>query len=138
MQMEKVLEQKSVYCQQGNMIYAGKHLLVEMWQAKDIACKHKVAEILEEAVSACGATLLKTHVHIFSPYNGVSGVAILQESHITIHTWPEFAYAAIDIFVCGDVDPYKALPVFKRAFQTQQVQVVELKRGILDGKQLVF
>ena len=89
-------------------------------------------------MAACGATLLKLHTHVFTPYDGISGVAVLMESHIAIHTWPELEYAAVDIFVCGNVDPYKAVPVFKEAFRSDNVQVLELKRGIFNERQLVL
>ncbi len=128
----------SVYCKEENISYAGKHLLIEMWQCNNISSAEYIKEILREAVTACSATIIDVHTHTFSPYDGVSGIAVLKESHISIHTWPEFKYAAIDIFVCGNVDPYKALPVFKRAFDTENVQVVELKRGIFDEKKMVF
>jgi S-adenosylmethionine decarboxylase len=136
--MKKTMEKKSVYCKGGVFNYAGTHLLIEMWGAKNIDNADKVKGILEQAVSACGATLLYIHTHTFSPYNGVSGVAIISESHISVHTWPEFGYAAVDIFVCGNVDPYKAVPVIKEGFQAEDIQVMELKRGILDARKMVF
>ena len=132
------MEKKSVYCKGAVFNYAGTHLLIEMWGAKNIDSAENVKEILKEAVSACGATLLYIHTHTFSPYNGVSGVAVISESHISIHTWPEFGYAAVDIFVCGNVDPYKAVPVIKEGFQAEDIQVMELKRGVLDARKMVF
>jgi len=131
-------EKKAYYCKDENLSYAGKHLLVEMWQVHNIANAERVSEILKQAVEACGATLLNTYTHVFTPYNGVSGVAVLQESHIAIHTWPELGYAAVDIFVCGNVDPYKAIPVFQEAFQPHNIQVMEFKRGIFNEEQLVL
>lgn len=132
------MEKKSVYCKGAVFNYAGTHLLIEMWGAKNIDSAENVKEILKEAVSACGATLLYIHTHTFSPYNGVSGVAVISESHISIHTWPEFGYAAVDIFVCGNVDPYKAVPVIKEEFQAEEIQIMELKRGIFDDRKMVF
>ncbi|MCD6080853.1 MAG: adenosylmethionine decarboxylase [Candidatus Omnitrophica bacterium 4484_49] len=136
--MKKTMEKKSVYCKGEVFNYAGTHLLIEMWGAKNIDSAETVKEILKEAVSACGATLLYIHTHTFSPYNGVSGVAVISESHISVHTWPEFGYAAVDIFVCGNVDPYKAVPVIKEGFQAEDIQVMELKRGVLDARKMVF
>ncbi len=131
-----MIEKKSIYCKTGSLNYAGTHLLIELWQAKDISSAEKIKNTLTEAVAACGATLLDIQAHTFSPFNGVSAIAVLQESHISVHTWPEFEYAAVDIFVCGEVDPYKALPAIKNGFQTENVQIMELKRGIFDEKQL--
>ena len=136
--MKKTEEKKSVYCKRDDFNYAGTHLLIEMWKVKNISSAEKIKNILVEAVKACEATLLEVHTHTFSPFNGVSGIVILKESHISIHTWPEFEYAAVDIFVCGNVDPYKALPVFKEGFETEEVQILELKRGIFDDKRMVF
>ena len=91
----------------------------------------RIRAAMIEAVEACGATLLSIDLHEFSPNAGVSGVAVLQESHISIHTWPEFEYAAMDIFVCGTCDPYKAIPVLREHFQPGNIQVVEVKRGLM-------
>ena len=84
---------------------------------------------LREAVEVTGATLLHIHLHHFTPNGGVSGVAVLAESHISIHTWPERDYAALDIFMCGDTQPEKAIKVFEKAFETTNIQVSEHLRG---------
>ena len=81
-----------------------------------------------ECVDVCGATLLHIHTHKFSP-QGVSGVAVLAESHISVHTWPEIGYGAFDVFMCGDADPWRAVDVLKEAFATDHVEVRELLRG---------
>ncbi|MBU4472772.1 MAG: adenosylmethionine decarboxylase [Candidatus Omnitrophica bacterium] len=136
--MKRGKKKKSVFCKGKVLNHAGTHLLVEIWNAKNISSPKIIKKILKQIVKACGATLLKVQAHIFSPFNGVSGVAILKESHVSIHTWPEFGYAAVDIFVCGKVNPYKALPILKQGFETQDLQILELKRGILDEKRLVL
>jgi len=59
----------------------------------------------------------------------VSGVAVLAESHISVHTWPEIGYGAFDVFMCGEADPWRAVAVLKRHFQTEDVRVKELRRG---------
>ncbi|MBN1518201.1 adenosylmethionine decarboxylase [Candidatus Sumerlaeota bacterium] len=133
--MENTLTSNTtLYCgQQGDMLFAGSHLLVELWQARHLNDGTRIRQILIEAIEAVGATLLSVDLHVFSPNGGVSGVAILQESHMSIHTWPEFEYAAIDLFVCGTVDPYKAIPVIKEAFAPGRFNLVEMKRGIMPG-----
>lgn len=136
--MKETLEKNAVYCKKDNLTYAGSHLVIEVWDAKNINNDRKIEELLREAAKACGATILYVHTHLFTPNDGVSGIAVLQESHIAIHTWPELGYAAVDIFVCGSVNPYDALPVFKSTFETEKVQVVEFKRGIFDEKQLAL
>ncbi|OQX81238.1 MAG: adenosylmethionine decarboxylase [Candidatus Omnitrophica bacterium 4484_70.1] len=123
---------KEFYSTNGYLKFAGTHLIVELWNAKNLSSLKKIEKILREAVKACGAHLLKIALHKFSLYGGISGVAIIQESHLSIHSWPEYKYAAVDIFVCGNVDPYKAIPVLKKGFKTENIQVVELKRGVLN------
>ncbi len=110
--------------------FAGVHLIVEIWNARYLNSLPRIRKILLDSVRACRATLLKIDLHEFSPNQGVSGVAILKESHISIHTWPEYHYAALDIFVCGTLDPYRAIPVIKKGFSPKKIQVVEMKRGI--------
>jgi S-adenosylmethionine decarboxylase len=79
-------------------------------------------------VEAAQATLLHIHVHHFQP-NGVSGVAVLAESHISIHTWPDAGYAALDVFMCGKATPDACIPVLREAFKAQRVDVNEILRG---------
>lgn len=132
--MENTTLTSPTYCgQNGQLKYAGVHLIVELWQAKHLTDPEKIRAIFIEAINACGATLLSIDLHVFSPNGGVSGVAVLQESHISIHTWPEYEYAALDIFVCGTLDPGLTIPVLKREFEPGNIQVVELKRGILNS-----
>ena len=123
---------KEYFCKTDSVNHAGTHLIIEVWDAKNIDCIKKVKKTLIDAVSACKATLLRVDLHQFSPYGGISGMAIISESHISIHSWPEFSYAALDVFVCGDVDPYKSIAVFRERFETKNIQVMEIKRGILE------
>jgi S-adenosylmethionine decarboxylase len=119
------------YCSvKDDIKYAGTQLIIEVWNGRHFASLPEIRKMLEEAVTACKVTLLKIDLHKFSPSGGISGVAVIQESHISIHTWPEYNYAAVDIFVCGNVNPYKAVGVVKKCFQPEKVQVVEFKRGV--------
>ena len=123
---------KKEYCSsREDLKYAGTHLLIELWDGEHFSSLAEIRKILKTSVKACKATLLKISLHKFSPYKGVSGVAVISESHFSIHTWPEYKYAALDIFVCGNVDPYQALPVLKKGFKPKKIQVVEVKRGIM-------
>lgn len=128
---KKPAAQKDFYGRDGDIKYAGMHLLVELWRAKHLTDATKIRSILIDAIKACGATMLSIDLHVFSPNNGISGVAVLSESHISIHTWPEFDYAAIDIFVCGTIDPRLALPILEKEFQPGKMEFTEMKRGIL-------
>ncbi len=127
----KIGGMKKEFCSNNGYIkYAGVHLIVEIWNARYLSSLTKIKKILEDAVKACDATLLKIDLHKFTPNGGISGIAIIQESHISIHSWPEYNYAALDIFVCGEVNPYKAIPVLKKGFQPKKIQVMEVKRGL--------
>jgi S-adenosylmethionine decarboxylase len=127
----KIRGMKKEYCStNGHVKYAGVQLIIELWDAKNLSSTPKIKKILTAAIDACGATLLKIDLHKFSPYGGISGMAIISESHLSIHTWPEYNYAALDVFVCGNVDPYNAVPVIRKGFETENVQIAEFKRGI--------
>ena len=87
---------------------------------------------LKEAARVAGAHIIGSQFHKFSPH-GVSGIVVISESHITIHTWPEYGYAAIDVFTCGDgLDKEAAISCLKTHFKPDHVTVKEMKRGILD------
>jgi S-adenosylmethionine decarboxylase len=109
--------------------YAGDHLLVEFWGASNLSDPETIRTALESSALAAGATLLHSHYHRFGDGGGVSGVSVLAESHITIHTWPERGYAAIDIFMCGNCDPHDCLPDLERYLCPNAVEVQSLKRG---------
>lgn len=110
-------------------VYAGTHLIIDLWGAERLDQLDHVEKTLIEAVEAAGATLLHIHLHHFTPNGGISGVAVLAESHISIHTWPERGYAALDVFMCGDARPQEAIPVLERAFRPERVGVDEMLRG---------
>jgi S-adenosylmethionine decarboxylase len=114
-----------------SLYYTGLHLIVEFWKNKvDIEDPKKIEEILIQAALKAKSTPLAVKLHKFNPH-GISGVCLLAESHISIHTWPEKKYIAFDIFTCGKKSmPYKALEYLKKIFQPEEVQVIEIKRGI--------
>ena len=111
--------------------YAGTHLLVELWGASNLADVAGIENALLDGARKAGATILHSYMHPFGEGMGVSGVVVLAESHISIHTWPERSYAAIDLFMCGKADPYKAIPSLKAAFAPSGVQISESKRGLV-------
>ena len=84
---------------------------------------------LKRCVEVAGATLLHIHLHHFTPNGGVSGVAVLSESHISIHSWPEADYAALDVFMCGEAQPQKCIEVLREAFGARDVVVKTHHRG---------
>ena len=111
--------------------FAGHHLIIDLWDAERLDEIGHIEETFKSCIEATGATLLHMHFHHFSPNGGVSGVAVLAESHISIHTWPECGYAALDIFMCGDAKPHKAVPILKAAFNASRVQLGDHKRGMM-------
>jgi len=107
---------------------AGVHLIVDLRGAERLDDIDHIEATLRRCVAAARATLLHIHLHHFQP-SGVSGVAVLAESHISIHTWPEAGYAALDVFMCGSADPDACIPVLREAFAAKEVVVDELLRG---------
>ena len=84
-----VENQKDYFIERDGKRFAGTHLILDLWGASRLDEIDHIEEALREAVTEAGATLLHIHLHHFTPYGGVSGVAVLAESHISIHTWPE-------------------------------------------------
>ena len=107
---------------------AGVHLIVDLHGAQRLDDIDHIEATLRRCVSAARATLLHIHLHHFQP-SGVSGVAVLAESHISIHTWPEAGYAALDVFMCGSANPDACIPVLREAFSAKHVGVDEILRG---------
>jgi S-adenosylmethionine decarboxylase len=107
---------------------AGVHLIIDLHGAERLDDIDHIEATLRECVLAANATLLHIHLHHFQP-NGVSGVAVLAESHISIHTWPEAGYAALDVFMCGNANPDKCIPVLREAFRAKRLDVDEILRG---------
>jgi len=109
----------------------GRHLIVEYYDCPtDILDNLSLIEShMQEAANESGAHIRSVNFHKFEPL-GVSGVVIIEESHLTIHTWPKIGYAAVDIFTCGDsIDPWKAHEALKNKLQAKDAQVKELLRG---------
>lgn len=112
----------------------GRHILAEFYGCTpeilnntDSIKRDMVAAALE-----AGAEVRETVFHRFSP-QGVSGVVVISESHLAIHTWPEFGYAAVDVFTCGQtVDPWVSCDYLKQKFSAKNMTAREIKRGIFN------
>ena len=112
--------------------FAGTHLIIDFWGAKKLDDLELMEETLRQCVHKCEATLLHIHLHHFTPNGGISGVAVLAESHISVHTWPERDFAAFDIFMCGHAKPEEAISILKRAFSPKTMQINENLRGVVE------
>ncbi|GBQ91045.1 S-adenosylmethionine decarboxylase proenzyme [Acetobacter nitrogenifigens DSM 23921 = NBRC 105050] len=122
-------ERKDYFVERDGEKFAGTHLLIDLWDASNLDDPERIDAVLCEAAVTAGATILHSHFHHFSPNGGVSGVVVLAESHISIHTWPERDFAAVDIFMCGACDPHLAIPVMQRLFNAGRIVVDEQRRG---------
>jgi S-adenosylmethionine decarboxylase len=112
---------------------AGVHLLADLHGVEPellVSCE-AIDALLRAAACAAGATILHSHFHSFGPQQGVTGVLLLAESHISIHTWPECGFAAADIFMCGDATPQLALDVIERALAPASRTVKTVERGAI-------
>ncbi len=110
----------------------GRHIILEMWGCRNLDSVDVAERALREMVDALDVTLLDLRVYPFSPV-GVTGMAIVSESHLVIHTWPEHGYAAVDVFTCGAPrDPEAAVNVLRRLFAPERIGVMEINRGQLD------
>ena len=117
----------------------GKHLLLELKDCnrETIDDIEFIKKILCETAERIGATIVNQAFHKFAP-QGVSGVVVIAESHISIHTWPEYGYASVDIFTCGNIiDPKSAISLLVERLEAKESSFIELKRGILQDNKVV-
>jgi S-adenosylmethionine decarboxylase len=122
-------DRKDFFIERDGVRYAGNHLIIDLFGAKRLDDIEHVEHTLKKCVDTAGASLLHIHLHHFTPNGGVSGVAVLSESHISIHSWPEADYAALDVFMCGDARPDLCVDVLRQAFSAREVVVKTHQRG---------
>ena len=122
-------EDKDHFIVRNGVVCAGTHLIIDLYDANHLDDLQRMEGAFIDAVQAAGATLLHIHMHHFTPNGGISGVAVLAESHISVHTWPERRYAAFDVFMCGNARPELAVEVLKERFRPGRIQVSEILRG---------
>lgn len=113
------------------MEHLGRHVIIELWGCSEAINDAEIVKAaMLDAVRAANANLLNIYVHTFSP-QGVTGVAVLSESHLSIHTWPEHGYVAADVFTCGETtNPQAAAEVLADRFSAEHSLVHELERGV--------
>lgn len=113
------------------MGHLGRHFLAEFYNCSReiLNDKNSIADIMTKAVEASKATVIKPFFHQFSP-QGISGIIVIAESHLAIHTWPEFRFAAVDLFSCGDFDFTEALRFIRDNLAAEKYSILSIKRGI--------
>src|SRR5260370_30537102 len=107
----------------------GRHAIVDVSGADGPLDEAVVTSLLAELATACGATLLKTQTHHFGEGHGLTAIAVLAESHISLHEWPEHGFVAFDIFVCGSADPGPAVELIRARFPGATVAAQVIDRG---------
>lgn len=112
----------------------GRHILVEFYNCKEEVLKDPILieKYMNEAAIISNATIVQSVFHHFNPY-GVSGAVIISESHLAIHTWPEYGYAAVDVFTCGDtINPWIAFKHLEEVFGADRSESIEVPRGMVE------
>lgn len=110
----------------------GRQILVEFYDCDRAIMndESQIREIMLEGVRRSKATIVTDTFHTFSPH-GVSGVVVIAESHVAIHTWPEYGYAAVDVFTCGEtIDPWVIQQYLQEHFRSGNTSSMEMKRGM--------
>lgn len=107
----------------------GVHLLADFYGACQLDDTNLLEATLRTAAKAANASVLSSHFHQFGGGGGVTGVVILAESHISIHTWPERGFAAVDVFMCGNADPERAIQVLTQTLTPKRVETKRIERG---------
>jgi S-adenosylmethionine decarboxylase len=117
----------------------GRHILAEIYECdpKILNDRVLIEQIMVESALEAGAEVREVAFHKFSP-QGVSGVVVISESHLTIHTWPELSYAAVDVFTCGErVNPWDACNHLVKKLNAGHISTTEIKRGIFEAPEKV-
>ncbi|MFC6197510.1 adenosylmethionine decarboxylase [Ponticaulis profundi] len=123
-------ERLDFFIKRDGVEFAGTHLIIDLWDVCRIDDPEHIEKSLCDAAVRAGATILSSDFHVFTPNNGVSGVIVLSESHISIHTWPERNFAAVDVFMCGAAKPHKTIEALQEAFSPSRIGLTEHRRGL--------
>jgi len=122
-------DRKDFFVERDGVRCAGTHLIVDLYGARRLDDLKHIKETLKRCVGAAGATLLHIHVHRFTQSGGVSGVAVLSQGHVSLHSWPDEGYVALDAFMGRDARPETAIDVVKQAFKPARTVVKEHLRA---------
>ena len=120
-----------VTCSKTGDQFAGRHILADFWDVERMGDLDFIKETIEESARKAGAMILHSYYHPFGEGMGVSGVTVLSESHISIHTWPERNFASLDIFMCGHCDPQNTLDYLQKILNPSSVDQSLNHRGVI-------
>ena len=120
---------KNSFIERDGVRFAGNHLIIDLSGARKLDDLKHIEQTLKRCGEVAGATVQHVHLQRSTPEQGVSGVAVLSGGHLSIHTWPEAGYAALDIFMCGDAKPYACVGVLQEEFSAAKVVVKSNPRG---------
>ena len=121
---------KDHFIVENNLVFAGIHIIIDLWECNFVNKIIPLRKMIKEAVKLSKANILHLHMHRFGKEQGISGVAVLAESHISVHTWPERKYIAFDIFMCGDTYPELASEYLIKTLKPKRKKIEIIKRGI--------
>ena len=121
-----------------NLVFAGTHIIIDLWDCDFVNKIVTLRKMMKEAVKLSKANILHLHLHRFGREQGISGVAVLAESHISVHTWPERKYIAFDIFMCGDTCPELASEYLIKTLKPKRKKIEIIKRGIIKIDKKVY
>ena len=121
---------KNHFIVENNLVFAGIHIIIDLWDCNFVNKIIPLRKMIKEAVKLSKANILHLHMHRFGKEQGISGVAVLAESHISVHTWPERKYIAFDIFMCGDTCPELASEYLIKTLKPKRKKIEIIKRGI--------
>ena len=119
------------FTEQGGEVFAGTHVLLDLWGARHLDDAAHIERAMRRAADVAGATLLHIHLHRFGDGGGVTGVAVLAESHISVHTWPERGFAAFDVFMCGGCRSDLAAEALRSALEPERSEMTVERRGVV-------
>ena len=121
---------KDYFIIEKNSIFAGTHIILDLWNCSFSNKITSLKKIIKEAANLSKANILHIHMHRFGKEQGISGVAVLAESHISVHTWPERNFIAFDIFMCGNTYPELASEFLIKKLKPKRKKIELIKRGI--------
>ena len=119
------------FTEKDGTVFAGTHVLLDVWGARHLDDPEYIERAMRRAAAASGATVLHVHLHRFGDGGGVTGVAVLAESHISVHTWPERGFAAFDVFMCGRCRPELAAETLRSALDPERAETSITRRGVV-------